>query len=70
MSNELTTNQLCKATGLKPYTIDYLVRNDIITCIKNGKGRQRLFPQKVIDEIKIWKNGQQTFSKPFQNDYK
>ena len=56
MKNTLTQNELVKATGLKQSQVDYLVKNEIIPCIRKGSGCKRIFQIEVIEIIKNWQN--------------
>jgi len=48
----LTTGQLLELfPNLRPFDIDYLVRNRIIPCIKSGRGNPRKFPPEAVKII-------------------
>lgn len=40
--------------NLKPSRLDYLVRENLVTCIRSGRGRPRLFPHAAIEQIKSY----------------
>lgn len=43
-----------KFPDLRPSQLDYLVRERIITCIRNGRGKPRLFPPEAAKQIKSY----------------
>ena len=51
MKQYYTHQEIINKTGLKPFNIDYLVRNRIIPCITKGKGITRLFPIEALEII-------------------
>lgn len=52
MKNYLTQRELIKATGLRYYQIEYLIKTEIIPVVLRGKGLPRLFPLKAVEIIK------------------
>lgn len=37
--------------GLRPSQLDYMVRERIVSCIRSGRGRPRLFPPEAVKQI-------------------
>ncbi|MHA1877175.1 MAG: hypothetical protein ACTSUC_12100 [Promethearchaeota archaeon] len=52
MTNYLTQRELIKATGLRYYQIEYLIKTEIIPVVLRGKGLPRLFPPEAIEIIR------------------
>jgi len=48
----INQKELRRVTGLRNSQIDYLVREEIIPCIKNGRSVPRKFPLEAVEIIK------------------
>ena len=55
LKRNLTTQEILKLyPTLKPSTLDYLIRNGVVTVFKYGKGIPRSFTEGSLTEIENW----------------
>ncbi len=55
MREKLSTNEILKRfPTLNPNTLDYLIRNKIISVIQRGKGIERIYTLDFLVDIETW----------------